>query len=268
MMKKNPTNKFDKIVEAFALEFSKIPNFDLVNKDKEANQVFKTVTFRLAELTSYRDLVCSHFIPATNKAIFDGQQELKKSRYKHLISVNEDDFKETLYDTVRLAYVGLFHKLENYINDVIKLPELIFGDLFETDVTVAKWAKDKYKFDIKDWQQFYITYKINWICNCVKHKDGLPIKIPKPIDFEYLDETKRIKITPQEFRKDCDELLKFYPIYIRAIFLMAYQKLIMEKPLIESEWTFSPELYDKQLNDRLKAEDMIQNYLSLLKQMA
>jgi hypothetical protein len=120
-------------------------------------------------------LICNYFIPATNKAIFEVQREFQNSKYKFLLNTKELDFKETLYDTIRLAYVGLFHKLESFINDVEKIPDLIFGELYETQGTVVKWAKEQFKFDLRDWQQFYITHKINWVCNCVKHKDGYPL---------------------------------------------------------------------------------------------
>jgi len=266
-MKKKPLNKFDTLVDKLVQEFIKIPNFDLTQTNEIGNKVFNIITFRLAEVSSYKDLVCSHFIPATNRAIHDSKVDFQNSRYKVILKTDQLDFQETLYDTVRLAYVGLFHKLENYINDVIKLPELIMGDLYETDGTVAKWAKDKFNFDIKDWQQFYITHKINWICNCVKHKDGFPVKLPKPIGFEYADERQRIRIKPDEFKKDCELLIQFYPLYLQTIFLFAQHKLATEKPLIEKEWEHSPDLYIKQVESISNLEAKMTDFVNILKQM-
>lgn len=266
-MKKKPLNKFDTLVDKLIQEFIRIPNFDLTQTDENANKIFNIITFRLAEVTSYRDLVCSHFIPATNKAIHESKIDLQNSRYKAFLTASQLDFQETLYDTVRLAYVGLFHKLENYIADVIKLPEIIMGDLYETGGTVYKWAKDKFNFDIKDWQQFYITHKINWICNCVKHKDGFPIKLPKPIGFEYADETQRIKIKPDEFKNDCDLLIEFYPIYLQSIFMFAQHKLATENPLLEKDWEHSPGLYLKQVENLNNLEAKMTNFVSILQQM-
>lgn len=268
MKKKKIPNKFDTLVERLIEEFIKIPNFDLTSTDEVANKAFNIITFRIAEVSSYKELVCQHFIPATNKAIFEGQKDFHNSKYKFLLKTKELDFKETLYDTVRLAYVGLFHKLENYINDVIKIPDLIFGELYETQGTVAKWAKEKLKFDIKDWQQFYITHKINWICNCVKHKDGLPIKEPKPSRFQYEDETQRIRIAPEEFKQDCELLIKFYPVYLQAMFLFAQHKLATEKPLLKEDYEFSPDLYEQQVENLNKLEIAVQGFVELLKTMA
>ena len=265
MKNKKAINGFDTLVEKLVQEFVKIPNFDLTQTDEVANKMFNIVSFRMADIISYKELVCNHFIPATNKAIFDAKKDFQSSRYKSLLNTRDLDFQETLYDTVRLAYVGLFHKLENYINDVIKLPDLIFGELYETEGTVNKWAKDKFQFDIKDWQQFYITQKINWICNCVKHKDGFPVKLPKPAGFRYADETQKIRITPDEFKSDCDLLIKFYPIYIQAMFIFAQHKLMTEKPLLKEEWEHSPELYEKQLENIIKMETTVQSFVDILK---
>ena len=76
MKKKKSPNKFDALVERLVAEFVKISNFDLTSNDEIANKAFNIITFRLAEVSSYKDLVCSHFIPATNKAIFDAKTGL------------------------------------------------------------------------------------------------------------------------------------------------------------------------------------------------
>ncbi|HZY82270.1 MAG TPA: hypothetical protein VFE50_22245 [Cyclobacteriaceae bacterium] len=184
MKKGSDTNKFDTLVTRLAQEFSKIPNFSLTSEDETAKKLFSLIAFRLADISSYADLVYSHFIPSTNKAIADAKKDFIQSQYRHLLKNQNLDFEETLFDTVRLAYVGLFHKLENFMNDLVKLPEMVFSELYETNEPAIKLAKDKYGFDFRDWQQFQITHKINWICNCVKHKDGFPIKQPKPIQFQ------------------------------------------------------------------------------------
>lgn len=258
MKKKKSVNRFDSLVEKLIGEFTKIPNFDLTQKDEVANIVFNIVTYRMAEISSYKELVCSHFIPATNKAIFESKQDFKNSKYKALVNINDLDFQETLYDTVRLAYVGLFHKLENYISDVVKVSDMIFGNLYETEIPIERLAKEKFQFNIRDWQQFYITHKINWICNCVKHKDAYPVKEPKPACFRDSDETQRIKISSEEFKTDCESLIKFYPIYLQIMFLFAQYKYFSEQSIDKNE---SPELYNK-LNE---LEMCIRGFIEILR---
>lgn len=267
MKKKKQKTSFDELVERLIQEFNKIPNFDLTRTDEVGNSVFNIIAYRIAEVSSYKDLVCQHFIPATNKAIFEGKKDFQNSRYKAFLKTKDIDFQETLYDTIRLAYVGLFHKLENYINDVVRIPELIFCEHLEKEETVAKWAKEKFQFDLKDWQQFYITHKINWICNCVKHKDGFPVKEPKPKFFQSIDETTRIRINPEEFKQDCEHLIKFYPIYLQTVFIFAQYKLLTERKLIKEEWEHSPDLYEKQVEELKEAENIVSNFINALKEL-
>jgi len=263
-MKRHKQNKFDQLVENLVKEFTKIPNFDLTQTDKVANQIFNRATFRIADISAYKDLVCSHFIPATNKAIYKSKQDFKKSRYSSLLKTTHLDFHETLHDTIRLSYVGLFHKLENYINDVIEITDLIFKEVIETEGTIEKWAKDNFNFNIKNWRQFYITQKINWIANCVKHKDGLPIKEPIPFEFKYSDKNKRIEISPEEFKKDCEILIEFYPVYLQIMFIFARHKIVFEKPIKKEDYKHSPDLYQKQLESRNLMEEKIRNFIKLL----
>lgn len=267
MSRRKKINRFDTLVEKLIDEFIKIPNFDLTQTDEIGNKIFNIVTYRIAEITSYKDLVSSHFIPATNKAIFNAKRDFKNSRFKALLNTNDIDFHETLNDTIRLSYVGLFHKLENYINDVIEIPDMLFGELYETEGSVTSWAKEKFDFNIKDWRQFYITHKINWVANCVKHKDGYPVKEPKPIGFKYVDETQRINIKPEDFKKDCDLLIQFYPIYLQSMFIFGQHKLLTEKTLDEEDWKHSPDLFEKQKEDREKAEKLVQNFVDTLRKL-
>jgi hypothetical protein len=259
MKNKKALNSFDAQVEQLISEFSKIPNFNLTSTDETASRVFNTIAYRLSDIVSYRNLVCQHFIPATNRAILEGKREFQNSRYKSLLNPKDIDFSETLHDTIRLAYVGLFHKLENYVNDIATMTELIFGEVFTTEGTVVKWAEDKFKFKIRDWQQFYTTHKINWICNCVKHKDGYPVKVPKPVDFMFADETQRIKLTPEQFRKDCDELIKLYPIYLQMVFLFAQHKMMIE------EFESSPSMSEELIKKIKEFEENIQRCVNLFK---
>ena len=141
-MKNKVINKFDRLVEKLLEEFSKIPNFNLFQTDKIGNHVFIIIAYRLAEIATFKDLVCNQFIPATNKAIHESKTDIQNSRYKSILRIDEIDFQETFYETIRLAYVGLFHKVGNYVNEMIKLPELNMGELYETDGTIVKLAKE------------------------------------------------------------------------------------------------------------------------------
>lgn len=217
MKKNSKVNKFDQLVESLLEAFIKIPNFDLTQHDEEAKKAFNTVSFRIAEISSYKELICGHVIPATNKAIFESRQLFLQSKYKSFLSTKGLEFNETLYDTVRLAYVGLFHKIENFVNDIIKMVDMLYKTEASSSQTIAQWVKARYNLDFRDWQQNTIIYKINWICNCVKHKDAYPLKQPKPLGCRMLPEHERIHVTPEEFKQDCELLIKFYPSLIQIM---------------------------------------------------
>lgn len=265
MAKNKKVNRFDQLTENLTKEFLKIPNFNLVSENELANKVFNMTSFRMMEIISYKELVCNNFIPAVNRSIFQSKTEVRNSSYKSLIDIDSFDFQETLYDTVRLAYVGLFHKLENYVNEVETITSLIFKkELFQTDVTISEWAKERFQFNLKDWKQFYITSKINWICNCVKHKDGYPTKEPKPIGFQTIDESLRIEIKVDEFKRDCDSLIELYPQYLILMRLIAMHKMIAEKPNFKTRGEFDVDLCVTQVENIAKLQIEIKKILLLL----
>ena len=62
-------------------------------------------------------------------------------------------------------------------------------------------------------------------------------------------------------------LIQFYPVYIQAMFIFAQHRLATEKPLLEEDYEFSPDLYDKQVENLDKLERTVQNFVELLKDM-
>jgi len=62
-MKKNkPINKFDSLVDRLVQEFVKIPNFDLTMTDEIGNKTFNIITFRLAEVMSYKGIPSTKYV--------------------------------------------------------------------------------------------------------------------------------------------------------------------------------------------------------------
>lgn len=257
-------NRFDALVGNLINEFTKVKNIDLLLTDDSAKKAFSIVTYRIAEITSYKELVCSHFFPATTKAVHLSKVDFANSSYNHLLTPKDIDFSETIYDTVRLSYVGLFHKLENFINDICKLPEIVFNDLMTDEKPIYQWAKERFAFDMKDWRRIYIANKINWICNCVKHKDGYPVKEPKPAGFESVDESQRIKISTEEFKSDCDLLIKFYPIYIQLVFLFSQHKFFIDNYMSFENLEEFPDLAENTMLNADKMEVLIKEIIDTI----
>jgi hypothetical protein len=264
---KKKANKFDVLVEKLVEEFSKIPNFEVTSKDAMANEMFNRIAFRTAEISSYSALVCSHFIPATNKAIFDAKADFLNSKYSFMLNTSTIDFTETLYDTIRLSYVGLFHKVENFVNDMIAIADMLHKEIDSAPAqSVYEWARKNYKYDFKDWKMFSVVYRINWICNCVKHKDGYPLKEPRPAEFMYTDLKQRLKLTQTDFKLDCELLLKIYEVYISIILTFAQLKFTVES-FNPDDYSEFPDLYQSTLENRKKMEKVVEEYVTKLNAM-
>jgi hypothetical protein len=106
-VKKKPVvTGFDKLVGELITKFASIPNFNLLSANEPAKKAFNILSLRIADIASYKELQCNHVFPATNKAIFNARADFQQSRYRSILETKELDFNETIYDTVRLAYVG------------------------------------------------------------------------------------------------------------------------------------------------------------------
>ena len=258
-------NKFDQLVEKLVDEFLKIPNFDLTQKDETANKIFNSIAFRLTDILSFKELVINHYIPATNKAIFDSELQIRNSKYNFLLTVNREDLEETLYQTIRLAYVGLFHKVESYVNDIIQMCALLTED--KSNETIEKYAKRKFNFSLKDWTQFFVTHKINWVCNCVKHYDSFPLKTPRPLFCEKFNDDKRLQLTVEDFKLDTELLIKFLPIYLQIMFTIQVHKSEYEDYDREF-WKDTPEILRIHDETEIKTEELIKTMLTKIKELA
>ncbi|MDA3781019.1 MAG: hypothetical protein PF487_12480, partial [Bacteroidales bacterium] len=243
-MGKKLHNSFDILVENFKNQFSQIKNFDLMINDEKGNKIFNTIIYRFNELTSFMSLMIDSYIPATKKAITRSKNIIRSSSYSSILNNNQIDFEESIYEVIRFGYVNLFHKLENYINEIVTTPDRLFGDTYEDSISVSKWAEEKYNFKLKDWRQFKITSKINWICNCVKHYDGYPTKTPKPAGMEIHKEDIRIRIGIEEFKEDCDILINLYPALLQTMMFFGQHKMMN----VKSDYGNSDEYFEKQKN--------------------
>jgi hypothetical protein len=111
---------------------------------------------------------------------------------------------------------------------------------------------------------FTTTFEINWICNCVKHKDGYPIKTPKPDFYNNLDENKRISLTVKDFKTSCDRLLDLYPLYIETLKVFAIHKVFVEGE--PSADLYSDNLLQDWKLELVKVNDKVQNLIDTIKQ--
>ena len=254
-------NKFDLMVAHLASEFSKISNLDLITTDPDGKKAFNLVIFRLSEIISYKELISNHFVPATNKAIVDSKNDILRSMYRHFLDIKSMDFSESLHDTLRLAYVGLFHKIESFIGSLEEIGNILFSEDGTYKRNVMEWAKKSYKFDFKDWSRFDVIHKIYWICICVKHYDGFPLKKPLPSSIVAHDLTRRISVSVKEFKEDCDMLLKVYNVLISLFLSFVISKKMIDD--IDREvHDGNPELLKIREETRYKLDQLLKEIAS------
>ena len=265
-MAKYKINSIDFLIETLAEKFSRIPNFQLINTDKGANDLFNFIVRRYSELNDFETLYTRYYIPAATKSIVEGFNEIRKSKYKYLLSVSKDDLKENYYETIRLGYVGLFHKTESFKKELLVQANKHFNSYEESSTSIQKYILEKFSFNIeKDWkiEDIYIE-KVNWICNCIKHRDGFPLLDTKTIFSNRYPKTERIKIEKEEFKEDINHIREFYLQQTQEIFLFGIYKMSME--LYEIDWEILDSTNEKELKliqDKEKYDNAIKQLIDL-----
>lgn len=174
----------------------------------------------------------SYFIPKASEIYVQTKNYLAKSKYKNIIAISEDELKENVYETIRLGYVGMFHKYEAYVTDLIECAELVIEDMNNKETSLEDYIFEKFGHQIRKEKGKYdypIIQKLNWICNSIKHCDGRPYPKFVPVQFQNLPENERLKFTKEDFIKDFDQLIEHYLLKMRLVFNLALYKSFFEK---------------------------------------
>ncbi len=229
-MKKN--NPIDILVENLAKQFSQINNFSLTQDDPLGNKMFNFVVKHISEINSFKNLFIQYYLPAASRASQDFQRNLNSSKYKHLINISSHELKENYYETIRLGYVGAYHKYESYLKALLRILNEFFKEIdFEKNfLDLNLYLKKLIDKDLlKTINSFKISEKINWISNCVKHYDGFPIKEPIPDYLENLDSSKKIEIESAEFKADLDNLAAQCQLILSILFMVGFHQFFSQE---------------------------------------
>jgi hypothetical protein len=257
MMKtgKQKSNWVDNLVVNLTSEFSKIPNFHLTQDDPDGNRLFNFIVGRFSEIHDFKTLFRRYYIPATNRAIVDAKKQIRNSRFKKIISITEEQSKENYYALIRLGYVGLFHKLESFINELCFEANLIFNTDEEECETIEEFALREYNWKPKDWYNDPFTHRINWIAICEKHYDGYPKKKPKYPHLQHLPEEDKIRIDQSDFYRDLEYVSdKYYLFRLRQIFTLGAYKNLMSS---HENGALNQELEAQFIDLKLKMQSMM-----------
>jgi len=251
---KKKVNSIDLLIENLQKEFSKIPNFELTQNIPLGKKLFDFVVRFVSEFQSYQDLFVQFYLPASLKSIQTFKRELKFSKYKQFFNLTEDEYKENSFETVRLGYVGAFHKYESFLKNLIPMMDEFFKEIDFNNkfLPITEYLKSEFDVELKKiTHNFPITRKINWICNCVKHYDGYPIKEPILKYLDNFDKNKKIQIDSKEFKKDMQELIKHNQNMLTLLFYVGlHQYFGFEFSTIENE--LKPEHREKDKVEKMR----------------
>ena len=226
-MKKPKLNPIDILIERLSENFAQIKDFDKLQESEEGQELWNLIVKSTSEMETFQSLFLNYYIPASNKSIADSWNQISNSKYRHLLDISKEELKENLYETVRLGYVGLFHKYESYLKALVKAVNFLLKDLNEENnlLIIEEYCRKRYKVNIyKSHDKFPITSRINYISNCIKHYDGFPIKKPVHRDFKYNNPNERIKMDKETFKSDIDSLKSHCQLLMSQIITMGFKQ--------------------------------------------
>lgn len=262
---KRKINRYDVFIDTLSKNFSQINNFQLTQEEGIGKTLFDFIIKRLAEINSFKILFSNYYIPSASKSITDDLNEISKSKYRYLITISKDDLKENYYETIRLGYIGMFHKYENYIDELLIHAENLNLDINDKGQPLIKYIEENFNFKFKDWKHSPTISRLNWICICNKHYDGYPTKEPKNIQYISLPNHEKMKFTKDDFVRDIDMLIKIYELMLQAVLNFVMYKVTFE--FSESENFEDEELRQKHLNTKTTVNLMLNKFIEIFKSL-
>jgi hypothetical protein len=262
--KKIKLNPLDQLIANLVSEFLKIENFSLLYENSKAKQIFNFLVFRISDLVSYKTLVINSFLPAVSKEIAITKSHIQNSIYKSFIDKNNTDISDSYFETIRMAYVVVFHKYESFATELKSLMDIYSDDIEDKQgYTFEQFCKNHFNFKFTDWTFTRTVGKINWICNCIKHYDSKPLKSNPPIEFEYADPSEKMKITKEQFIEDVKYLNESMIIILRISFFIHQYWLSIDSNRDAADFG---EDYKKLCEENAKKiYDIVQQYIEVVK---
>ncbi len=265
--KSKQKNKYDSFIESLIEEFIKIPNFNLTFEDELGRNIFNFSVRRVSEIATFKSLFKLYLI-ASSRAVVEDLKEINNSKYKNVLILSREDLSENYYETIRLGFIGLFHKYENYIAELIEKAELLIDDNDkEQSLPLTKYSEKEFEFKIKDFKFSPFIERLNWICNCNKHYDGYPKKTPKPTLFEILPENQKMKLSEDNLIQAIDSMIKFYPLIMQLVFTITMHKMVFENDDIDQYAQSSPELFEQLIDKKNKVTEQVKTMIESFKRL-
>ena len=253
-MKKPTKNTIDVLIEKLTIGFANTKDFGLLQETEEGQKMFDFIVKSISDMETFQSLFLNYYIPASNKSITDNWTQITKSKYKHLLNISKDDLKDNLFETIRLGYVGLFHKYESYLTALVTATDFLMKEVKEENnlLSIKGYCQKEFSVNIfKSHKKFPIISRINYISNCIKHYDGFPIKEPIHNDFEFSNKNEKIKIDQEIFKSDIDRLKIHCELLLSQLITMGF------KQYFDLDYEIIKKSLKPELKDKLDTEDKI-----------
>jgi hypothetical protein len=270
-MNKKPKNSFDILVEDLRDRFSKIKNFDLINESEKTRKVWDSLVQTIVEFNSIKTLFINIYIPNTNKYIHEFKEEYRKSKYSNLLNIDPSLWQYETSMLVRIGYVTLFHKYENFVGNLFPLIDNNYIDFKDTSVNLKEYTFKKFDLKIdKEWYLNGFLKRINWISNSQKHNDGFPqtnhVYYKEDVTNKYLyPENERINITPDRLKLDIEVMGQFAISVFQSVMQVALFRMLEE---FELDYDGDDETYKNEQKIQFdNLENVIRNYINLLREL-
>lgn len=203
-------NPIDREIEKSLLAFGSSLNAGVLRQQPTALQLVLMLIRHTVELAELERMYLKTLVPQARKSIRRYNTYAKKSFYLQILK-RQKNYEGNLEEIIRLAYVHLYHKFENFQVELISALNAHFSALYHTPVDLQKYLADTYAYRLKDLKnQPAPLQTINWISNCVKHKNGYPLKEPVPERFAGVNRSEKIIISPETLRQDMEFLLQYF----------------------------------------------------------
>ncbi|WP_108425759.1 hypothetical protein [Flagellimonas amoyensis] len=247
-------NPIDFLVDKLVDTFAKVKDFDKLQESEEGKKLFDLIIKSITEMENFQILFLNYYIPSANKSIADSWNQLKTSKYKHFLNISKEDLKENLYETIRLGYVGLFHKYESYLKALVDATDFLFRDLREENgfLTIQDYCKKEFGINkiTNSHHHFNITKRVNYISNAIKHNDGFHREEIHP-DFINPDIKKRIEVNKETFKIDIERMK------IHCQNLQAQMATIYLKQFLDLDYEIIKESIKPELKESIKTKEKL-----------
>lgn len=255
MNRKKSKNTIDSVLDAVVLE--------LINADKAHNildspkgmRLIESFSRSLIEIIWVKEAFVKEYIPRATKAYVNSRNEWKTSRYRTKFQFDDSFFREAINETIRLGYIGLFHKYESFIKNSVQETELYFSNIWESNISLDDFAKNEFGIKVFwNWKISRSVDRLNWISNSCKHNNGFP-KTPKHDDFKNWPDDQKLIISKDAFKADCTSLEKHCNNMLQLLVHISSFRTYCESKNDDSSF----------VENRTKMKELISSYLELLK---